>query len=255
MKLAGKQISPMYLWTIALLVVVAAVASYFSAQFPVSLSAAVVSAAILDAAIETIYLKRAFRIPVSGIISGFVIGSVAPLNAPMLTIILAAAIAILSKHLIRTRHGNVLNPAAFGLLVALPAFSVVDGWWVTASFNVLGFALMLTPILAVASYKASRLTASLSFITGIFLINLLASYGAADPQSALISLLGINFFLAFIMIAEPKTSPNGAWQQAAYGIGIAVLYFLLARYRIEYAALIALLLGNVGYALYRMAKK
>ncbi len=251
MKLMGQNIGSMYLWAIALLILVVGSASYASAQFPLPLVLAVAVAVAIDAFIERMYLRRALRFPVSAVITGLIIGSVAPLNAPLPLVLFAVIIALMSKHFIKTKRGNVFNPAAFGLLIALFLFSVGDDWWAAANFNVLGLALTITPILAIAAYKAHRLTASVSFVAAAFVMAILLSHSVPSPQSLVVSLLGINFFFAFIMVAEPKTSPHDKRLQAAFGAGIAVVYMLLASYGVTYSILLALLVGNLAYAAYR----
>ncbi|MDE1874408.1 MAG: RnfABCDGE type electron transport complex subunit D [Candidatus Micrarchaeota archaeon] len=255
MRVLGQQIATMYLWTIALLLVVIATASYVSGSFPAPLSLAVLAAALIDVFVDKFYLKRQLRIPVSGIISGLIIGSVAPINAPLLLVLFAVIFALFSKHFIRTKHGNILNPSAFGLLIALFLFSVGDDWWAAANFNVYGLALTLTPILVIAAYKARRLTTSASFIAVSLVADIAFAHSAMSLQGLLAALLGINFFFAFVMAAEPKTSPHPRKLQALYGGGIAIVYLLLANYGIAYSLLIALLAGNIAFLAYRMQRK
>jgi Na+-translocating ferredoxin:NAD+ oxidoreductase RnfD subunit len=60
------------------------------------------------------------------------------------------------------------------------------------------------------------------------------------------------------MLAEPKTSPATKRAQAVYGVSVAIIYFILVMYApqnlfwAQNVLFIALLLGNLMYALYRI---
>jgi Na+-translocating ferredoxin:NAD+ oxidoreductase RnfD subunit len=78
------------------------------------------------------------------------------------------------------------------------------------------------------------------------------AFGRALSISAFeTALLGLNCFFALLMLTEPKTSPNGGSAQIIYGAAVALMLFALAHSGIAYAYLIALLVGNVAYAVYR----
>lgn len=254
MKILGQQIASMYIWTICLLLLVVGSAAYISGIFPTALVFAALAAILIDVFIDKVYLKRQPRIPVSGIITGLIIGAVAPVNAPLLLVLFAVIFAIFSKHFIKTKHGNILNPAAFGLLIALLLFSIGDDWWAAANFNVYGIAVTITPILIIAAYEARRLTSSLSFIAVSFAATLLL-LPSISLGSVVVALIGINFFFAFIMVAEPKTSPHGKALQAGYGAVIALAYIALASLGITYSFLLALLAGNLAYRAYRIGRR
>lgn len=243
----------MYLWSIALLILLAGVSSYTLNQLPLSLILAVIVSALVEIVITKFYLKRVFKIPFSGIITGLIIGSVAPYNAPFLVITTAALVAIFSKFFIKVKNINVFNPATLGLFVSLATFSIGDQWWAASNYNMYGLTISLTPLLIIAAYKARRLVLSLSFTAVLIIINLALS-NLPNPLS-LSSLdtifFSTNFFFAFMMLPEPKTSPNKNTAQAAYGISTAILYSVLAIYKIAYPFFVVLLLGNTIYAFYR----
>jgi Na+-translocating ferredoxin:NAD+ oxidoreductase RnfD subunit len=253
MKIFNQTLASMYVWSIVLLILVAGVSSYTLNQLPLAMILAVVVSALVEIVITKFYLKRGLKIPFSGIITGLIIGSVAPINASFLVITTASLVAIISKFLIKVKNINMFNPAALGLLVSLAAFSIGDQWWAASNYNIYGWTISLTPLLIIPAYKARRLLLSISFI-GAFIITNLALNNIPNP----LSLSGLdtvffttNFFFAFMMLPEPKTSPNKNTAQAAYGISAAILYSALAIYRAPYPLLAALLLMNIIYALSR----
>lgn len=237
--------------TIILLSFLIVLSSYFLGQFPTSVIIALATVLILEIPIIRFYKKHVLKVPYSGIITALIIGSVAPQNASPMLIVVASALAVAAIFAIRTKNGNIFNPAAFGLLVALAVFSVGDAWWAaSASVNLYSLAIPFALLLALCAYEARRLLASLCFVAASLAIGIIFS-GSFSPAVVVASFLGINFFFGFVMLPEPKTSPHKAGAQAVYGIGIAILYALLAISKISYPFLIALLVGNVVYAIYR----
>lgn len=254
MKILNQPVSDMYLWSIALILVLAILSSYTLHTFPLALIAAVVICSATEILIRRLYLKHVFKIPWSGIITGLIIGSIAPINSPLLLVTVAAIMAIISKFFIQYKNSNILNPAAIGLLVALPIFGLGDEWWVASNYNVLGIAITLTPVLIILAYEAKRLPAALSFVAGSLIIDIAAG-GILSPSNVVASIFSINYFFAFVMLVEPKTSPNGRYAQIAYGGAISVLFLAFALLSVPYSFLVALLSGNVCYAVYRMYGK
>lgn len=241
----------MYLWTTALLSILAAISSYTLHAFPIPLILAVAVAGIAEILIRKFYLKRTFKIPYSGLITGLIIGCVAPINAPLLLILIAGIIAIVSKFFMQYKSSNIFNPASIGLIIALALFGLGDEWWVTSNYNIYGIAITLTPILIILAYEARRLPTALAFVAVSFILALILGGYAASLTSILALLFGINFFFAFVILIEPKTSPNNNYAQIAYGGGLALLYPVLIFLGIAYPLLIGLLIGNISYMIYR----
>ncbi len=115
MRIFGYTIGNLYFYSILLLVFFVVSASYSSNMFPLPLLFGVIWAIILEFLIIKFYIKKRFRVPYSAIITSLIIGSVAPLNAPILLIITAVTIAIFSKFIIKFKSSNILNPAVIGL--------------------------------------------------------------------------------------------------------------------------------------------
>lgn len=246
-------VSPMYVWAILLVLLLAGISSYVSNVFPFSLVVAVLVALAAELGMRA-YLKHKQRMPFSAIITGIIVGSIAPQNAPFLLVTLASLIAILSKYFIKVRHNPVFNPAALGLIIGLAIFGVGDVWWAAGSYSVSGFTFSLAPLLIIAAYQGRRLHASIAFLIAILLMSVgltgVSSITSLNGVDALV--FGVNFYFAFLMLADPKTSPHRNSVQVVYGAGVALLYSGFALYRLPYAFLLALLVGNLAYAVYRM---
>ncbi len=235
----------MYNWAIILLLFLAVVASYSRQAFPVNLLISILTCSVLDILIKKFLLKKKFSFPSTAIISGTIIGSIAPFSSNPLLVIVASIVAILSKHIIRFKGTNVFNPAATGLLVSLAIFSLNDEWWAATSYNIIGYAIPLAFLLIIANYKSRKLGISLSFLLTLAILYYISGF---------ISLSFLPYYFAFIMLSEPKTSPYKIKEQIIYGILMAILLFVLLSYSIKYSFFIALLIGNIAYALYKYFK-
>ncbi|MDE1869409.1 MAG: hypothetical protein KGH71_00285 [Candidatus Micrarchaeota archaeon] len=238
--------------TVLLLALFALWSSYLLGKIPYGIILALAVIVFGEFLIFRYYIKRAFKFPYSGIITGFIIGSVAPLGAPPLAILLACMAALVAKFLIRGKSGNIFNPATFGLLLGLGALGIGDEWWAMApNFSLAGFAIPIAIVLIVAAYEARRLASSASFLVVSIALFLITGNSGGSLGASAAALLGMNFYFAFIMIADPKTSPHKGIDQMAFGGGIAAISTALLIYGVPYSLLIALLAGNLGYFLYR----
>lgn len=255
MKIFGHTVARMHISAIILLVLLAGASAYVLKEFPYALIFTVFVCSVIEVIIKKYYQKQEARIPFSGIITGLIIGCVAPINAPLVPISVACAVAIISKFFIRTKGSNIFNPAAIGLL-ALGLLSIGSSWWAATSVNIYGVAVSLSIVLIIAAYECRRLVLAFSFIVASILLSIVASLPLTF-SSAAIAFLGVNYFFAFMMLTEPKTSPPKNKAQIIYGIYVAVVYFVLVMllpaslYIGALIIFVTLLLGNLTYALYR----
>lgn len=244
MRILGQPVSSIYIWAIALLSALAVISSYTLHVFPIALIFAVAASGTIEILIRKYYLKHPFKMPYSGLITGLIIGSVAPINASILLVVIASLIAAVSKFFIQYRSTNIFNPATLGLILALPLFGLGDEWWVASNYNVYGIAVTLTPILIILAYEARRLPTALSFVAVSFMLYLIMNASQLSTTSAVSIFFSINFFFAFVMLVEPKTSPHNTYAQFAYGASLAILYLAFAYLRFSYPLLAVLLIGE-----------
>lgn len=236
-------LNSVYVWVMIALSIMAIAGMYvngFEKTLPVIL-VAILTTSILDILIEKLIHKRMI-FPYSAIISGLIIGSIVSFEDPLHVPLLAAAIAIISKHAIKFKIYHVFNPATFGLFVSFLIFSKFDSWWATIP--------ILMPFLVIIAWKIKRLYISLPFLI-VFAIS--SHFSGYIPLQSLDSLLALPYYFAFIMAVEPKTTPISRNQQITFGIALAILMFLLAFVvRIPYAIFISLLALNFIYFLYKI---
>src|SRR3989344_659912 len=262
-----KYFQSMHYVTIAVLLVIAAIESV-GLGFPVNLVVAVLTASVLDVAIKSLWLKRKPAIPLSAIITGLIIGSVS-VNAPPAGVFIAAVLAILSKFLIRLKGSHIFNPALFGVVITQVLSPAAHGPVAHGSSQVIeGFGpggymvnIWLVPLLLFASYRARKLWISIPYLfaTALFFnFTGLASLNSLNIRDLFKFLEILPYYYAFIMVSEPKTTPYFKKEQIIFGIGIAILSILpllMFDFYNHVVALVALLLGNLIYAVYRAATK
>jgi len=243
----------MYVVTIALTLALSAIASYNSRVFPASFAIAVAACCILDLLAMKLFVKKGLKFPYSGCISGIIIGSLAPIDAPIAAILTGALVAVVSKHLVKLKSRHVFNPATLGLLVSLSAFRLGDVWWAASQTGDLpGIIVPLSLFLAIANYRAGKLMVSLPFLGVVSILYFATGAIEFSGFSSLAVLISsLPYYFAFIMLSEPKTSPNMPKEQIVFGITVALAYTALEVSGVTFPFFIALLAGNLAYALYR----
>jgi hypothetical protein len=171
-----------------------------------------------------------------------------------------AAVAILSKHLIRFRGRHIFNPSNIGLVLCFLILGTkranpLDFWWTNMT---VWLALALLVIVAGGLLILWRLKLVaiailfwLTFAAGIGVLALTDHHMTArwhlGPITgayfwwALVSSPEVLVFL-FFMITDPKTIPNGAHAQRFYACAVGLLATLLiAPQTTEFASKVALL--------------
>ncbi len=158
--------------------------------------------------------------------------------------VLATALAIGSKFVLRVRGKHVFNPTNFGIVAAAfgtGAVWVSPGQWGTSA--VLGFLLACVGSLVV--HEALRSDVTFSFL-GVYVALLFGrALWLGDPVAIPIHQIqsGSLLLFAFFMISDPKTTPDSRSGRLVFGASVAALavYMQLVLYR-PVAALPALFL-------------
>jgi Na+-translocating ferredoxin:NAD+ oxidoreductase RnfD subunit len=210
----------------------------------------VVAAAIaggLDVAL-TYVRRRTWIVPDGAILTGMIVAFILRPQESWSVLALAVAIAIVSKQALRTRWSNVLNPAAFALVVAAIALHTGQNWWgALPDLGLIGTLILLATGVFIAD-RINKLPMILAFFAAYFTLFSLAStfdsatvaeaFRTPDLQAAL--------FFAFFMLDDPPTSPVRHEDQVVFGIIVAaVAYFVFKQYGGVYFLPVGLLVGNV----------
>lgn len=196
---------------------------------------AVVSSVAVEAII--LYLKtKTFQITESSIITGLIVGYVLSSGEAWWRFILAAALAILTKYLLRFRKKHIFNPAAFGIFLTL-ILGAATQWKGTYVWYV------IVPFGLYFAYKLKKT----EIVTGYTIISfLLFAVQALLQRVPLGNIFGyFSYFYIFIMVIEPKTTPLRPLGKYLFGAGGAALIFILTEAGVKFdAELFSLLVMN-----------
>ena len=155
--------------------------------------------------------------PSSALVSGLIIGLLNSPSSSMFSMLLVAALAILSKHFLRIKNRHIFNPAAFGLFFGSLLFKTSVSWW--------GVALGMLPLLLLTGYVSIFRSKKLNIILSFFVVyNLLTFFinkrvDIFDP---------VIIFFTLVMLPEPTTSSNRPNRQILFGIAAAVFILMFS---------------------------
>lgn len=198
---------------------------------------AVASGVVIEALI--LYLKtKTFQITESAIITGSIIGYVVSSDEAWWKIVFVSASAIISKYVISSRGKHLFNPAAFGIFLSTILLGVSTQWKGTYYWYIL---------IPFGIYFTRRIR-KVEIIAGYAIISLLL-FGAQMffRRAPLWNVFGyFSYFYIFVMVIEPKTTPQNTLGKYIFGAGIAVSIFILteigAKFDVE---LFSLLIMNI----------
>lgn len=182
----------------------------------------------------------------TGLIAGMVLGPVVPLGVP----VLASAVAITSKRLIRTRRGHVLNPAAVGLLIVGLLFSSEQSWWGGLGDAPAILIVVLAAFGLLIANRVNKLPTVLTFL-GAYLALLTLGAALGNPLSFADAFrepeTGAAVYFACFMLTDPPTSATRPRDQVTFAIiaaGVSVISLAL-NFGGVYELLLGLLAGNL----------
>lgn len=189
-----------------------------------NLAAAVGAAVLIDVAVAL--LQRRSRIfPDGALLTGLIVAMVLSPGVPWWQSAFAAAVAILSKHLLKIGRRPIFNPAAFGLLAALLLFRTGQSWWGALPLLPVWCIALLLIAGAVITERVNKFPQVLAFLGVYMLLFLFGGLlhvpvaGDAFRNPFIHSAL----FLAFFMVTDPPTSPAKYGDQVIFGILAAVI--------------------------------
>lgn len=215
---------------LVLLLAIASAGSGFALVAPGVIAASIV-AMLVDAPILKVREKE-WQFPSGALLSGMIVAMVLSPHQSWHIAAVAAAIAIVSKYVARTRSANVFNPAALALVLVYFVFGGRTGqsWW--------GALPELHPIAIVALFatgifitdRVNKLPAVLSFLGIYYLLFTVAAFAGNPGHVAGIFRapdLHMALFFAFFMVTDPPTSPPKQRDQLIFGAIVAVTSFAI----------------------------
>jgi Na+-transporting NADH:ubiquinone oxidoreductase subunit NqrB len=156
----------------------------------------------------------------------------------------AAAVAILSKFVLRIDGKHVFNPAGFAIVVLLFTSSQVwisPGQWGTA----LWFATLVAFLAILVLQAARRADIALFFLGSHAALLLARAAWLGDPLAIPLHQLqsGSLLIFSFFMISDPRTSPDSRLGRFLFALSVALLAYWLSFFMQMRPALYVALIG------------
>ena len=208
-------------------------------------------AAALDMLLLRLRRPR-WEVPSGAMLTGLIIAMVLSPFGPWYVPAATSAIAIVSKHLIRTKAANIFNPAGLALVVSYYVFDAGQSWW--------GALPELLPWAIVALFatgifitdRVNKMPIVLAFLGAYYALFTGAAF-VGDPRSVAEIFrapdLHAVLYFAFFMLTDPPTAPIKTRDQVICGVLVAgVSFVLFETVGVVYYLLAGLLVGNVWEA-------
>lgn len=171
--------------------------------------------------------------PKSALISGLSLCLLLRTNYAALAVV-AAAVTISSKFLIRWNGKHVFNPTNIGLVLMM---LVTGGVWVSPGQwgSVAYFGFLTACLGGLVVNRASRSDVTYSFLASFAAIHFGRSLWLGQPMAVPLHRLesGALLLFAFFMISDPRTTPNSRAGRILFGVLVASLagFIQLGLYR------------------------
>jgi NQR2, RnfD, RnfE family len=208
---------------------------------------AAITAAAIDMAV-TYWRRGEWILPDGAVLTGMIVAFVLRPQESWLILVTTVAVAILSKHALRTHWSNILNPAAFALVFAAIVLHTGQSWWgALPDLGIIG-ALVLLAAGGFIADRINKLPMILAFFAAYFTLFTFAGFfnSAAVGETFRTPDLQAALFFAFFMLDDPPTSPVRHEDQIVFGMIVAVVaYFAFTQFGGVYYLPAGLLAGNL----------
>ena len=186
-------------------------------------------AALLDMGIIWV-LRSEWEFPSGALLTGLIIGVILRPQEPTSVVVAVSVIAIVSKHVLRTRWSNIFNPAALALVVSSFLFSTGQSWWGSMpDLGPLGIIVLCAAGLFIAD-RINKLPLVVVFLGAYFALFTAASFLGKPVDVAEVFRtpdLQATLFFAFFMVDDPPTCPVRYEDQIPFGLIVAVASFVI----------------------------
>jgi Na+-translocating ferredoxin:NAD+ oxidoreductase RnfD subunit len=213
---------------LTIMTVVALASQPFDDAAPEVLSAMAVAAS-LDMTIFWV-MQNKVEFPSGALLTGLIVGVILRPQEPSLVVLAVAVIAIISKHVLRTRWSNIFNPAALALVASSFLFTTGQSWWGSMpDLGPIGLIILFGGGLFIAD-RINKLPLVLIFLGAYYALFTVASFLGQPVNVAEVFRtpdLQATLFFAFFMVDDPPTCPIRYEDQIPFGVIVAVASFLI----------------------------
>jgi len=222
------------------------------------LLSAVATAAILDVLILRMRHTR-WEFPSGAVLTALIVSMVLSTQTVWYVPALVSAFAIITKYIIRTRAGNVFNPAALAIVATFPLFHEGQSWWgalpevpAIAQVALLGTGVFIAD-------RVNKMPLVLGFLATYYLLFTMSAF-VSDPAwvSEVFRTPDVQavLFFALFILTDPPTSPVRYPDQLVFALIVAIASFAIFEWTgAVYYLLAAVLIGNVWEAWRRVQRR
>jgi hypothetical protein len=169
-----------------------------------------------------------------------------------------------SKFFVKYKGQNVFNPVVFAIAVTtlfsflVPSIDLppLDWTGVDIRFPILGMEIPLPviPLLLALTFHVARVKRHPLAVTFI-MASLGLGWALQSFEGSFLSYFISILFIGAAIIVEPKTSPGKFKEQIIYGLSMAFFIVFLALLKVPNAPIIAFLIANLVYFIFKQQKK
>ena len=222
------------------------------------------SATLISGLMDLVILRLrndAWEFPSGAVLTAMIVTMVVRAQEHWYVPAVMSAVAVISKHVFRTRSANVFNPAAFALVSMMCFLPAGQSWWGAlpeVSPAWLHVALLLAGGIYIAD-RVNKMPLVLSFLGAYFLMFTVTAY-LGDPRPVVEIFRSPDveaaLFFALIILTDPPTSPARYKDQWIYGVIVAaVSYAIFEIFGVVYFLPAGALAGNVWAAWRRVHRQ
>lgn len=192
-----------------------------------------------------------FKVPVnheSSIITALILALLITPNLGLYDIMFllaASGLAMASKYILTIKDVHIFNPAALAVVITAIGPQQDASWWIgTAAMLPFVF---VGGVLVVRKIKREHMVISF-FVTAFLVTALMTWFGHGNVLTALqeTALSSPVFFLGFVMLTEPLTSPGTKGKQTLFGILVGLLVPPQVHFASFYTSPeLSLIIGNI----------
>ena len=251
--------TPKGLLTIVLILLAAIAAPHEGIR---TIAPGLLSAVAVAAALDLLILRSRhtrWEFPSGAVLTALIIVMVLSAQTPWYVVTLTSAFAILTKYLVRTRAGNVFNPAALAIVATFPVFHAGQSWWgaLPEVAPAVQAALVVTGVfIADRVNKMPLVLAFLAIYYSLFTLTSFVSDPAWVSEVFRTPDLQAVLFFALLILTDPPTSPVRYRDQLVFAVIVAVVSYAVFEWiGAVYYLLAGVLVANVWEAWRRVQRR
>jgi Na+-translocating ferredoxin:NAD+ oxidoreductase RnfD subunit len=235
---------------LTILAILSASAEGFRLIAPGMLSA-ILAAGLIDTFVLR-WKRSEWTIPDGAILTGMFVAMVLSPRVPWFAVACTSAVAVISKHVIRTRSANVFNPAALGIVSTFYIFNTAQDWWgALPDLRPMAIVVLFATGIFITD-RVNKMPMVLIFLGCYYLLFTITAFAGNPREVAEIfrapDLHAVLFF-AFFILTDPPTSPVRYPDQLICGVIVAVVSFAVFELvGAVYYLLAGVLVGNMWEA-------